>query len=161
MNKLFLTLLLILITACSTNNIDKQKTALKKELSPLLYLDEAANFLMLVTDDEQGLQDKCNLKAGEAMSLLQPLHAMIDEEIPKHVDSLDESTLLKCAENCHCGLYSDLTSNGSRKQKLLEDAQNTSKKKFVECANKSAKWLCDSNLLKKLKSEVEPNPEGL
>jgi hypothetical protein len=160
-NKIFLTLLLLLITACSTHNIDNQKTAPKKELSSLLFLDEAANFLMLVTDDEPGLQSKCNLKAGEAMGLLQPLHAMIDEEIPKYIDSLDESTLLKCADNCHCGLYSDLMSNGSRKQKLLEEAQNTNKKKLVECANKSSKWLCDSNLLKKLKSEVEPNPEGL
>lgn len=161
MNKIFLFLLFIGLSACSTTKTENHKTALKKELSQLMYLDEAANFLMLVTDDEPGLINKCNLKAGEAMNLLQPLHAMIDEEILKNMDALDESTLEKCEENCHCGLYSDLTSNSSRKQTLLEAAQNTSKKKFVECANKSAKWLCESNLLKKLRADAEPNPEGL
>lgn len=161
MNKIVLGLLLFILTACSTTNTEINKTTPKKELSQLMYLDEAANFLMLVTDDEPGLINKCQLKANEAMSLLQPLHAMIDEELAKNMDTLDESTLEKCDENCHCGLFSDLTTNNSRKQKLLQEAQNTSKKKLVECANKSAKWLCDSNLLKKLKAEVEPNPEGL
>lgn len=160
MNKILVLAFTLLISACATNNTI-QKSAPKKELTQLLYLDEAANFLMLVTDDEPGLASKCNLKASDAMALMQPLHAMIDEEIQKNIDALDESTLIKCEENCHCGLYSDLSSNSSRKQKLLEEAQNTSKKKLVECANKSAKWLCESNLLKKLKSEVEPNPEGL
>jgi hypothetical protein len=152
----FLNLLFILfiITACST-------TESKNKLSSVHHLDEAANFLMLVSDEQPGLSQTCNLSSQEALNLLQPLHAMIDEQIKLQLDQVDENLLMNCEKECHCGIYSDLVSNSTLKQKLLKEAQETSKKKLVECANKSAKWLCDSNLIKKLKSESETITNGL
>ena len=126
-----------------------------KNWSSIHQLDEAANFLMLVSDEEKGLETTCGLKAQDALNMLQPLHAMIDEESPKFIDQVNENQMMNCEKDCRCGLYADLTSNSS-KDALMKSAKETGKTKLIACANKSAKWLCNGPLLKKLQSEIEP-----
>ena len=145
-------LFLIFLSGCASQ---------KKDLTSIHHLDEAANFLMLVSDGEVGVTNTCQLKALDALNMLQPLHALIDDEIKKDSDIVDENQLMKCETNCHCGIYSDLSTNENRKRILLEEARNITHKKLIECANQSAKWLCQSSLLKKLKSEIEPNNNAL
>lgn len=151
MKILSILILSLLLTACSTT---------PKNWSSIHQLDEAANFLMLVSDEEKGLESTCGLKPQDALNLLQPLHAMIDEESKKFTDAVDENQMMNCEKDCRCGLYSDLTSNSS-KDDLMKAAKATSKAKLVACANKSAKWLCHGPLLKKLQSEIEPVSNAL
>lgn len=132
-----------------------------KNLSNIHHLDEAANFLMLVSDDEKSLTVKCGLSPQDALNMLQPIHALIDEEIKISTDGATENQMFKCEIDCHCGIYSDITSNQKLKDDLLEKARATHRSQLIQCANKSAKWLCDSNLLKKLKTEIEPVSNAL
>jgi hypothetical protein len=156
----FIFIILFALTACST--VEKKKLPPPSgPATSIEHLDEAANFLALVGDDEASLKERCNISPSEALNLLQPLHAMIDEEMPKFIDKFDENHLMNCANDCHCGLYSDLTSNQDRKETLFDEAKEIKLKEKVACASKSAKWLCSSKLLLKLKSESEPAANGL
>lgn len=131
-------------------------------MSSIERLDDAATFLMLVSDQEKGLTETCNLKPDEALNLLQPLHAMIDEELQKSKHQITHKHLTVCEDNCHCGLYSDLAENQHLKDGLFKKAENFPKKRLIQCAQKSAKWFCNDQLLNSLKSELGAiAPNGL
>lgn len=121
-------------------------------------LDEAANFLMLVSDEEKGLTQTCNLKPDEALNLLQPLHAMIDVETQKTKHLITSKFLSACEDNCHCGLYSDLAGNKQLKNDLFIKAQSLPKRKLVTCAELTAKWFCNDSLLQELRSQLSSTP---
>ena len=129
-------------------------------LDKIHKLDEAANFLMLVSDGE--MKSTCGLTPSVALNLMQPLHALIDAEIESSKKLITPKHLANCAEECHCGLYSDLAQNNQLKNDLYEKAQSVSKKRLVTCAELTAKWLCNDPLLKELQSQVEsPTSSGL
>jgi hypothetical protein len=127
--------------------------------------DEAANFLMLVSDQEKDLKETCQITPDQALNLLQPLHALIDEEIKKGPHIITPDLEASCKSNCHCGIYSDLAKSKRMKEILFRNAQAIPKKVLIFCAEKTAKWFCSSKLLETLKSEVStsnPNsPNGL
>ena len=154
-NKFVFFILSVVMVSCSS--VEKAKSP----PTNLVKLDSIANFLVLVSDNEPSLKEKCGLSSSDAMNLLQPLHAMIDEDLANFSDSMSEDDIKNCQKECHCGLYSDLSSKDSIKEKLLDDAKNTDLKTKVNCAERSAKWLCSDPILKKLKAEVEPVANGL
>ncbi len=117
-------------------------------------LDDAANFLMLVSDQEKGLTETCHLTPEEALNMLQPLHAKIDEETQNGKYAITASHLNLCEDSCHCGLYSDLAQDQRLKDKLFIKAQSLPKKKQIDCALITSKWICNDSLLKDLKSEL-------
>lgn len=126
-------------------------------LDKINRLDEAANFLMLVADQEKGLIETCSLAPEVALNLLQPLHAMIDQEIkatPKKI--ITPNALAICETNCHCGIYSDLAEDVQLKNDLFLKAQSLPKKKLVACAELTSQWFCKDALLEELKSELGP-----
>ncbi|MDD4973444.1 MAG: hypothetical protein PHY93_03790 [Bacteriovorax sp.] len=127
--------------------------------------DDAANFLMLVADQEKDLKETCQITPTEALNLIQPLHAMIDEEVKKGPHIITTDLEASCMANCHCGIYSDLAKSRRMKEGLFKKAQTIPKKALIACAEKTAKWFCSSKLLERLKSEVSTNnlgsPDGL
>lgn len=148
-----------MLLSCSTYQLDKS------EMLKIDQHDEAANFLMMVADQEKGLGESCQLTSEEALNLIQPLHAMIDEDILKGPHTLTSDLEALCAINCHCGIYSDLVKSKIMKESLFKKAQSIPKKNLIACAVKTAKWFCSSKLLETLKSEtgqLGPNaPNGL
>lgn len=124
-------------------------------LDKINRLDEAANFLMLVADQEKGLSETCSLAPEVALNLLQPLHAMIDQEIKATNKKLiTVNALAVCETDCHCGIYSDLAEDPKLKNDLLLKAQSLPKKKLVTCAELTSRWFCKDVLLEELKSEL-------
>jgi hypothetical protein len=145
---LSLLLVSLIFTSCQTGKLNQSG------LSKINEYDEAANFLMIVADQEKGLSETCGISSSEALSLLQPLHAMIDEEIGKGPYSLTVDQVANCEAQCHCGVYSDLEKKNSNKDTLYVKAKNIPKKSLISCAQKTANSFCSSNLLKTLNSEV-------
>jgi hypothetical protein len=127
--------------------------------------DEAANFLMMVADQEKNLKETCQITSSEALNLMQPLHALIDEEIKQRTYHITRELEVECVSSCHCGLYSDLTVDEVAKNRLFKKAQGMSKKDLLLCAEKTAQWFCSSKLFENLKSEVgaisSEEPNGL
>lgn len=109
---------------------------------------------MLVADQELDANSTCQLKSGEALNMLQPLHAMIDEEIQKEASDFSPSLEDKCEDNCHCGIYSDLAIDTKLKDNLYKKAQSMDKKQLRTCGLNTSKWFCKSSLLRTLKSEM-------
>ncbi|MBC7539188.1 MAG: hypothetical protein H7281_10230 [Bacteriovorax sp.] len=116
--------------------------------------DEAANFLMLVADQEKNLKEVCQISPNEALNLIQPLHAILDEEIKKGPHIITTDLEANCELNCHCGIYSDLAKSKRMKDSLFKKAQTIPKKALIACAEKTARWFCASKLLETLKSEA-------
>ncbi len=119
-------------------------------LNKIHKLDEAANFLMLVSDGV--VKNTCALSPKEALELTQPLHAMIDTESKNVKTPITSKDLEACSDSCHCGLYADLASDTKLKNDFYEKASHFQKSKLIECAEVTSKWLCTDPLLKDLKS---------
>lgn len=117
-------------------------------------LDDAANFLMLVSDETPGLTNTCNISPKAALDLLQPLHALIDKEIQVGKHPIADRHIKLCETNCHCGVYSDMAQNQYLKDDLFKKAQEFPKKKLLACAQKTALWFCKDQLLDNLKSDL-------
>jgi hypothetical protein len=113
-------------------------------------LDEAANFLMLVSDGEAGIENTCGLTSDNALAMMEPVHALIDEEMRKNTYRMTSKLESTCEVRCHCGLYSDLSISTHIKNDLLKKAQSLSKQQLVTCANETAKWFCKDTLLPEL-----------
>lgn len=109
---------------------------------------------MLLADEEGNFEETCKLTSSEALNLMQPLHALIDNEIKKGPYVLPTGLEENCADSCHCGIYSDLVGNENVKEDLFKKAQSMPKKALIACAQKTVKWFCSSKLLKILKSEA-------
>lgn len=116
---------------------------------------------MLVADGEKGLGSACGLSAEEAMNLLQPLHAKIDEELHSGQYNVGPEELKRCEDNCHCGIYSDLAAQNPLKEDLYKKASSLPRARLLNCAQKTAQWACSDSLLETLKKEVEPSPNAL
>jgi len=108
---------------------------------------------MIVSDGEKELPNSCGLSAEEALNILRPLHAQIDQEIQIGNYLVTEEFLESCQESCHCGIFSDLATNSKLKDNFYKKAQKTSKRELIHCAQKSALWLCQSKILSDLKAE--------
>ena len=113
-------------------------------------LDEAANFLMLISDQVIELTNTCQINANEALVLIQGVHAMIDKEAKTESFMITMDLEKNCEKDCHCGLYSDLASDQKLKDRLYQKAQNLPKTKLVACAIKTSEWFCKSKLIKTL-----------
>ncbi len=124
-------------------------------------LDEVARFLTFVADEEHDLKESCGLKKEEALRMMQALHPRLDSEIAKLKDNNLNISTESCRATCHCAAYSDLYSNEKIKNSYLDEFSKTSKAEKINCAQKSAKWLCSSNILKELKTESQVIPTGL
>lgn len=131
-------------------------------LDEIHRLDDAANFLMTVSDGVSELEETCQLTPTQALELMQPLHALIDEEIRKKDHIVTDKELTRCESNCHCGIDSELALNEQLKNDLFKKAASFPKKRLLQCAQKTAKWFCTDKLLKTLKAElVNSQPNGL
>lgn len=117
---------------------------------------------MLVVDQELDVAQTCKLTSDEALSMLQPLHAMIDEEIQKRAASFSFEFKKSCEDDCHCGVYSDLALDSKLKDELYKKAQNMDKKQLKKCATETSVWFCQSPLFDAIKSQIETaTPSGL
>ncbi|MDO9183292.1 MAG: hypothetical protein Q7U04_12840 [Bacteriovorax sp.] len=116
--------------------------------------DAAANLLMMLADQEKDLINNCQISASESLDLLQPLHALIDEDIKAGPHIIATNLATNCKANCHCGIYSDLASNTIMKNLFFKKAQEMSRAELITCANKAAEWFCSSDLLVELRSEI-------
>ncbi len=154
----FFFILIILLTSCGTQVFSKQKK--DKNLEHLEKLNSAANALMLISDEVIS-PDECKIKPNLALKMLQPLHAMIDESIKKNYGQYTDLEDYNCEQDCLCGIYSDISNINTTKENLIERAKQTSPLQLKKCATESAKWLCNSKLILKLKSEIEPDIESL
>lgn len=144
----------LIFSSCQTTQLNKSG------MMKINHLDEAANFLMVLADDEMSLSKVCQISSSEALTLIQPLHAMIDEEIKNGNFIVSDSLIDNCEFNCHCGIYSDLTENKLLKDRLLQKAQSLKKSASLGCAQKTAQWFCTSNLLKDLKTQSSSIDQG-
>lgn len=153
MIKIWIFCLLFIVFSCT------KKT--NENLEQLEKLNSAANFLMLVSDDEKLITNNCHITSTEALKLIQPLHALIDEQ--KQKISINDNDLSEdsCQKTCQCGLYSDLSKSSEKIELFLKLHNQKGKKALIECANQSAKWLCNSPLLVRLKSNIEQNNNAL
>ena len=118
-------------------------------------LDEAANFLMLISDQVIELTTTCQINANEALVLIQGVHAMIDKEAQTEYFMITQELENHCEKECHCGLYSDLASDQKLKDRLYQKAQKLPKDKLAACAIKTSEWFCKSKLLETLKSNSD------
>jgi hypothetical protein len=121
-------------------------------LTTIHKLDDAATFLMLVSD--RAIKQTCGLTPQEALNLMQPLHAMIDSESKNITTSMTAQALETCSDNCHCGLYFDLATDTKLKNDFYEKASKLPRNKLVSCAEVTSKWLCSDELLKELESSL-------
>jgi hypothetical protein len=108
---------------------------------------------MLISDG--ALKETCGLTSAQALSMLQPLHAMIDIESKQIITPITDDLLSTCIDSCHCGLYSDLTKDTKLKNNFYEKARSLPKAGLLQCATVASKWLCKDILLKDLKAETE------
>lgn len=129
------------------------KNSATSSLERVKKLDDAAHFLMLISDQRAGLIENCSLSSGEALRLLQPLHAQIDDELKNVSGKIGENLLDNCSEDCHCGLYADATQNEILKNKFYLKAKNLTKEKHLSCVIRTSKWICQDPLLKELKAQ--------
>lgn len=109
---------------------------------------------MILSDSGPGLTENCGLSSSRALEMMQPLHALIDQEIEKSRHLITGKHLALCETNCHCGIYSDIAENKQLKNDLYKKAEVFPKKRLVECAQKTAQWICSDPLLESLKSEL-------
>jgi predicted anti-sigma-YlaC factor YlaD len=116
---------------------------------------------MLVSDSEPEVTMTCGLKPAEALNLLQPLHARLDEEIKSGKYLIIDKHLADCETNCHCGVYSDIARNKQLKDDLYKKASKFPRKQLNECAKRTSQWICKDSLLDALRKEVEPAPDAL
>jgi hypothetical protein len=149
---------IIFLSSCGSQAISNQKK--DKNLENLEKLNSAANVLMLISDEVISL-DECKINPELSLKMLQPLHAMIDENIKKNFGAYTDLEDYNCEENCQCGIYSDISNISSTKDNLIKRAKGVSQNQLKKCALESAKWLCNSKLILKLKSEIEPDLESL
>lgn len=117
--------------------------------------DEVANFLMMIIDQEKELKENCQITPSEALNLIQPLHAMIDEDIKNGPHIITTDLEASCIANCHCGIYSDLANSIKMKNSLYDKAQKIPRKNLIICAEKTSQWFCSSKLFNRLKSEAQ------
>jgi len=101
------------------------------------------------------------LKSAEALTLMQPLHARLDEEIQSGKYLIIDKHLTDCEVNCHCGVYSDIAQNNQLKDDLYKKASTFPRKKLIACAQKTSQWVCKDPLFDALKREAEPVPDAL
>lgn len=116
---------------------------------------------MMVADGESSVGQTCGIRPEEALNLLQPLHARIDEEIKSGKYLIIDKHLVDCDTNCHCGIYSDLALNKQLKNDLYNKASTFPRKKLIECAQRTSQWICKDPLLESLKKEAEPVSDAL
>ena len=112
MIKIFFFFFVFLIFSCT------KKT--NESLEKLEKLNSAANFLMLVSDDEKLITNNCNIKSAEALKLILTLHAMIDEEKQKLHLTENDLTTENCQQTCQCGLYAVLSKNTIQSETFLK-----------------------------------------
>ena len=125
----------------------------------LTQLNSAANVLRVVIDEGSF----CGLKASEAKNLIQPLHAMLDQEIQKVRNP--KSYLQKqshCELTCECGLASDVLERipseklSAQERESLSSIQSKASgmtgEQALACAHKNT-WFCKSPLLADLRKQ--------
>ena len=122
----------------------------------LEQLDEAANFLMLISDQVTELNRTCKINSNEALVLIQGVHSMMDKEIQEGTFAVNPEFENKCEKSCHCGLYADLTQDQKIKENLNLRAKKLSQTKLIDCAIKTSQWFCESKLLESLYLNQDP-----
>ena len=126
----------------------------------LSQLNAAANVLRVVIDEGTF----CGLKAEEAKDLIEPLHAMLDQEIQK-IGKPEKyfQGQTHCDQNCECGLVVDILERVSL-EKLSKNeksslamiqakASQMTGAQAVACARRNT-WFCKSPLLKELRKQA-------
>lgn len=115
----------------------------------------------MLSDGEKEVTDTCGLKPAAALTLMQPLHARLDEEIQSGKYLIIDKHLIDCEVNCHCGVYSDMAKNNQLKDDLYKKASTFSRKKLIACAQRTSQWVCKDPLLDALKREAESVSDAL
>ena len=117
---------------------------------------------MIVADGDKDLTTKCKLTSADAFSMINPLHAMIDQELKKHQEEVNSQIINHCSDECRCGLYGDMTQIESLKKSFYDKARTLPRSKLVACAEKTVLWFCQSPLFNSLKLESDSaTPNGL
>lgn len=113
---------------------------------------------MLVADGEKRLTQTCGLVQAQALELMQPLHAQIDEQAKnKPLPKLDH-LMASCESDCHCGLYADLAETPSQKEAFYRKASQLPRRQLIACALKTSQWVCQDPLFESLKQDLGSAP---
>ena len=192
----------VLITACATstkNAQDSAQTSSQSDVSKvsekpkpiekpkpkepenqdLRHLDSVATALRAIYD--QSLLNPsprvpsilaCDINGEEAVAMMMPLKARLDEKIPRELKDYirsprkyaRENNFANCQVTCHCGLYASLVNDAvveasdeswhkSTLRALRKKASNQSAEQTTACA-KVQSWFCESSLRSELMSEL-------
>lgn len=180
--RLFLLILLqaVLVTACSSPSTPTQASPMPAapaaELT-LAQLSSAATALQVVYDQAlDGNPTKvldCSISGEEAMGLMMPLKARLDEKLAQEVKVYEskpqaygkEHAFASCQETCRCGTYAQLLESAHTRQKgalrqelkkLSFKAKQQTPAQALKCARDQG-WLCESPLLRELRAEAAAN----
>lgn len=161
--KLALILLAVLVAACNSH-----------KPSELESLEGAASAFRTVFDQSLSAGTanvkvlKCEISGPEAMSLMMPLKARMDELMEQERESYiknpqgyaEKRDFASCEKRCLCGLYARLIENVNGAQghlaALNKKAEEETTEQRLKCAQEQ-KDLCDSQLLKELRAEAAQN----
>ena len=144
----------------------------------LLQLDSAATALRVIYDQSLEASSAeaqailgCEIKGEEAMGLMMPLKALIDEKLPRELKAYlrqpktyaQEHQFATCQALCHCGLYASLLESAVVKpgekqwhrttlKTLQAKAEALTPDMALKCAQEQ-RWVCQSDLLQKLRQD--------
>lgn len=131
-------------------------------------LNQVANILMLVVDDDMQDQTACKMNSSRAISLMQSAKAKLDSEIKKMIKMNGKKNIFfkvntdQCLTDCDCGLYAYIGDTIGFEQltdtdklthrKVSTIAPNQSKEFLQQCALKNKK-LCNSKVFNSIKNQ--------
>jgi len=114
----------------------------------------------------------CDINGEEALSMMMPLKARIDEKVPRELKDYiraprqyaKENNFSTCQVTCHCGLYASLLSDAvveSGDESWHKDQLKTLRKKAggqtveqTETCARLQTWFCESSLRSELMTEI-------
>lgn len=155
----------VLLISTETRSAQEHSSKFILRNYSLEQLDSAANLLVGAADQETQARNVlyCKISSAEALRLLQPLHALMDQKIDlflKKTSRLNQISkpnwMRNCRKTCHCGLYASILEKGEElrlaplDQKALSYFQNqalqASTSEINTCIRKAV-WFCRSSLL--------------
>jgi hypothetical protein len=124
----------------------------------LEQLDGAANLLLSAIDGAPASQ-VCGLKPEEASTMIEPLHARMDEGVSRYIASRKKNAQpvegagweRDCRSFCHCGIYASVLEQAGQNAERFERLAR--KQRRAACLP-TEQWFCESPLLKSLRQSL-------
>ncbi len=152
------------LAACASGNSLTKKDIVDRQ--NIQSLHGSANLLMALADHSVKLD--CPISSEEALRLINPLHALIDERVqveselalknPK--EYWDRRSIDTCEQRCECGLWVKVFENapkafGLKKVEGLRAKAAAQKPSALETCVKDQRWFCKSELRDFLAQELK------